>query len=176
MRRDVGNTQGTAPLVCRAEDQEAGPVGAPGQWPPSPSQGLCGRRGAEAQQGHDIGIFRYCKHIAVTSETISRFFYPDIRISRYFLQYRDHIGPDIGEKPDIGFGKERYVPILTRYRSRYREKLDIGPDIVNIGFGKERVCPDIVPISAPILPISGPISGKMTRSSVNRGVLNLSKF
>ncbi len=107
MRKDVGNTQGTAPLVCRAEDQEAGPVGAPEQWPPSPSQGLCGRRGAEAQQGHDIRILA-----------------------------------DIGEKSDI------------------------GPDIGNIGFGKERVCPDIVPISAPILPISGPISGKMTRYRV----------
>ncbi len=56
-------------MVCRAEDQQAGPVGAPGQWPPS--QGLCGRRapGAEAQQGHDIGILRYCIHIAVTSGT-----------------------------------------------------------------------------------------------------------
>jgi hypothetical protein len=99
----------------------------PGQWPPSPSQGLCGRRGAEAQQGHDIGILRYCIQKNSTSKTISSFFYPDIRISRYFLQYRDHIGPDIGEKPDIGFGKER-------------------------------VCPDIVPIS---VPISGknPISG-----------------
>jgi hypothetical protein len=74
VRKDIGTTQGTAPLVCRAEDQEAAPVGAPGQWP----QGLCGRRGAEAQQViyrprcqekrpisevHDIGILRYCMHI-----------------------------------------------------------------------------------------------------------------
>ena len=28
MRKDVGSTQGTAPLVCRAEDQQAGPVAA----------------------------------------------------------------------------------------------------------------------------------------------------
>ena len=51
-------------------------------------------------------------------------------------RYCTDIGTDIGKKPDI------------------------GPDIGNIGFGKERVCPDIVPISAPILPISGLISGK----------------
>ena len=107
----------------------------PGQWPPSPSQGLCGRRGAEAQQGHNIGISRYCIQKNSTSETISSFFDRNIRISRYFLQYRDHIGLDIGEKPDIS------------------EKPDIG-------FGKERVCPDIDPISVPISgkkPISGPI-------------------
>jgi hypothetical protein len=43
----------------------------------------------------------------------------DIRIFRYFLQYRDHIGHDIGEKPDIWFGRNGYVPILTRYCSLY---------------------------------------------------------
>ncbi len=51
----------------------------------------------------------YCD-IAYTSGTISRFFCPYIRIFRYFLQYLDHIGPDIGEKPNIGFGKERVCP------------------------------------------------------------------
>jgi hypothetical protein len=51
----------------------------------------------------------YCD-IAYTLGTISRLFCPDIRIFRYFLQYQDHIGPDIGEKPDIGFGKERVYP------------------------------------------------------------------
>ncbi len=57
-------------------------------------------------------------------------------------RYCTDIGTDIGKKPNI------------------------GPDIGNIGFGKERVCPDIVPISAPILPISGPISGKKTQYRV----------
>ncbi len=57
-------------------------------------------------------------------------------------RYCTDIGTDIGGKPDI------------------------GPDIGDIGFGKERVCPDIVPISAPILPISGPISGKKSRYRV----------
>ena len=76
----------------------------------------------------------YCD-IANTSGMTSGFFGSDIRISRYFLQYRDHIGPDIGENPDIGFGKER-------------------------------VCPDIVPISAFFFPISGPISGKKSRYRV----------
>ena len=56
--------------------------------------------------------------------------------------YCTDIGTDIGKKPNI------------------------RPDIGNIGFGKERVCPDIVPILAPILPISGPISAKMTRYRV----------
>ncbi len=57
----------------------------------------------------------------------------------------------------------RYCTDIGTYIGK---KTDIGPDIGNIGFGKERVCPDIVPISAPILPISGPISGKMTRYRV----------
>jgi hypothetical protein len=78
----------------------------------------------------------------------SVFFGSDIRISRYFLQYRDHIGPDIGEKPDIGFGKERVCPDIDPISVPISEKKnDIGPDIGNIGFGKERVCPDIDPIS-----------------------------
>ena len=83
----------------------------PGQWPPSPSQGLCGRRGAEAQQGHDIGILQYFIHLGkLRRERHRGFFGPDIRIFRYFLQYQDHIRHDIGEKPDIGFGKERVCP------------------------------------------------------------------
>ena len=57
-------------------------------------------------------------------------------------RYCTDIGTDIGKKPDIGH------------------------IFCNIGFGKERVCPDIVPISAPILPISGPISGKKSRYRV----------
>ena len=57
-------------------------------------------------------------------------------------RYCTDIGTDIGKKPDIGHL------------------------FCNIGFGKERVCPDIVPISAPILPISGPISGKKSRYRV----------
>jgi hypothetical protein len=80
-----------------------------------------------------IGSTRY-RYIAIlyTHRTRHRVFYgPDIRIFRYFLQYWDHIGHDIVEKPDIWFGKER-------------------------------VCPDIVPISALILPISG----QMTRYRV----------
>ncbi len=74
------------------------------------------------------------------------------------MQYRDHIGPDIGENPDIGFGKERVCPDIDPISATdIGKKPDIGPDIGNIRFGKELVCPDIVPIWAPILPISGPI-------------------
>ncbi len=62
----------------------------------------------------------------------SVFFGYDIRISRFFLQYQDHIGLDIGEKPDIGFGKERVCP-------------DIDPILEPIS-GK-------IPISGPILVI-----------------------
>ena len=75
----------------------------------------------------------YCD-IANTSGMTSVFFGSDIRISRYFLQYLDHIGPDIGEKPDIGFGKERVCP-------------DIDPISVLISGKKPR--------SGPILVISG---------------------
>ncbi len=42
---------------------------------------------------------------------LSRYPYiPIFFVSQYFLQYWDHIGPDIGENPDIGFGKERVCP------------------------------------------------------------------
>ncbi len=54
----------------------------------------------------------------------------------------------------------------TDIGTNIRKKTDIWPDIGNIGFGKERVCPDFVPISAPILPISGPMSGKKSRYRV----------
>ncbi len=84
--------------------------------------------------------------------------YPDI-----FCNIRTTSGQISVKNPISGLARNGYVPILTRYRSRYREKKsDIRPDIGNIGFGKERVCPNIVPISAQILPISCPISGKMT--------------
>ncbi len=92
----------------------------------------CAAGGGRRRSRDTISVYCDIAYIAVTSETISRFSDPDIRISQYFLQYQDHIGPDIG----------------------------------NIGFGKEQVCPDIVLISAPILPISGPISRKMTRYRV----------
>jgi hypothetical protein len=54
----------------------------------------------------DIGkypISVYCD-IANTSGTMSCFFVHDIRILWYCLQYRVHIGPDIGEIHDIGDG------------------------------------------------------------------------
>jgi len=44
----------------------------------------------------------------------------DIRISRYCLQYRIHIGLDIGEKPDIGGGNKGENRNIGH---------DIGPDI-----------------------------------------------
>ncbi len=68
-------------------------------------------------------------------------------LSRY--PYRDHIGPDIGEKPDTEFGKERVCPDIEERvcrKERVCPDIDIGekPDTE---FGKERVCPDIDPIS-----------------------------
>jgi len=110
----------------RVEDHEAGPIGAcaaGGQGGPPIVPDI--RENARCRK-YTISV--YCD-IANTSGMTSAFFAADIRISRYFWQYRDHIGLDIGEKPDIGFGKER-------------------------------VCPDIDPISVPISgknPISGPI-------------------
>ncbi len=62
------------------------------------------------------------------------FFVPNISIFQYFLQYLDHIGPDIGEKPDMGFGKEQVCP-------------NIDPILLPIS-GKN-------PISGTILVISG---------------------
>jgi hypothetical protein len=70
----------------------------------------------------DIGSTRY-RYIVIlyTHWARHRVFYGlDIRIFRYFLQYLDHIGHDSGEK--------------------FTENPDIG-------FGKERVCPNIDPIS-----------------------------
>jgi hypothetical protein len=113
----------------RAEDHEAGPIGAPGPWPVR----RAGDGGAAGEISSQISkkSHRYRKYtrsvycdIANTSGMTSLFFGSDISISRYFLQYRDHIGLDIGEKPDIGFGKEArngYVPILYRYWYRYYE-------------------------------------------------------
>ncbi len=60
----------------------------------------------------DIGSTRYW-YIAILHTHLEQhqgFFGPYIRTLRYFLQYRDHKGHDIGEKPDIGFGKERVCP------------------------------------------------------------------
>ncbi len=130
MLKDVGSTQGTAPLVCRAEDQEAGPVGAPGQWP----QGLCCRRGAEAQQVihhnryqekrpisevHYIGILRYCIHIGndIGFLMVLISVYSDI-----FCNIGTISGPISVKTPISGLARNGYVPILTRYRSRYRIK------------------------------------------------------
>ncbi len=143
MRKDVGSTQGTAPLVCRAEDQEAGPVAAPGQWP----QGLCGRRGAEAQQVihhsryqekrpisevHYIGILQYCIHIGHDIE----FFVVQISVySDGFCNIGTISGPISVKNPIFGLARNGYVPILTDIG----EKPDIWPSIVNIGFGKEQV-------------------------------------
>jgi hypothetical protein len=118
----------------RVEDHEAGPIGAPGPWPVrrAGDGGEVGEISSPISQKRyryrKFPISVYCD-IANTSGMTSAFFAADIRISRYFWQYRDHIGLDIGEKTDIGFGKER-------------------------------VCPDIDPISVPISgknPISGPI-------------------
>ena len=84
--------------------------------------GQCGRRGAEAQQviyrrPRYLEKCRYRENtisvysdIADISETTSRFWCHDICIFRYRLLYRDHIGHDIGEKPDIGFGNLRVCP------------------------------------------------------------------
>ena len=113
--------------------------------------GQCGRRGAEAQQviyrPRYRGKCRYWENttsvysdIADISETTSRFSCHDICIFRYRLLYRDHIGHDIGKKPDIGFGNLRVcpdiVPIsgpiftisdpISGQKTRYRVKHDIG--------------------------------------------------
>ncbi len=61
----------------------------------------------------DIGSTRYLyiaifhTHREVATGTTSRFFWSRYPYIPIFLQYQDHIRHDIGEKPDIGFGKER---------------------------------------------------------------------
>ncbi len=37
----------------------------------------------------------------------------DLGILRYCLQYRVHIGADVGENPDIGGGKKRVYTDMT---------------------------------------------------------------
>ncbi len=58
---------------------------------------------------HDIGILPYWIHIG---NDIEVFWVPISVYSDIFcnIGIRDHIGHDIGEKPDIGFGKERVCP------------------------------------------------------------------
>ena len=49
----------------RTEDQEAGPIGAPGQWPvrPAGGGGAAGDISSPISGKHDIGILRYSRHI-----------------------------------------------------------------------------------------------------------------
>ena len=58
------------------------------------------------------------------------------------LQYRVHIGADIGEKPDIGGGKKRGSHNLRRYRRHIGADIvfftDIGEKTHDIGGGKKR--------------------------------------
>ena len=94
-----------------------------------------------------------------TLETMSCVFGADIRISRYCLQYRIHIGADIGEKPDIGGGNKpvnRYIG--HDIGSDIEKNADIGSNLHDIGGGKKRVCADMYPISCPISSISDTIS------------------
>ena len=133
--------------------------------------GQCGRRGAAARQaiyrpryrviGSDIVItpISVYSYIDCTSGTMSFVFGADIRISRYCLQYRVHIGPDIGEKPDIGGGSKgvnRYIG--PDIRSDIGKNADIGSNLHDIGGGNKGVCADMYPISYPISSISDPIS------------------
>jgi hypothetical protein len=152
VRKHVGSTQGTAPLVCRAEDQQAGPVGAPGQWPP----GLCCRRpGGGAYrpryQGkrpmsevHDIGILRYCKHIGndIGFFLVPISVYPDI-----FCNIGTISGPISVKNPISVLARNGYVPILYRYRYRYREKTRYRAHFLQYrvwqGTGMSRYCTDI---------------------------------
>ena len=80
----------------RAEDQEAGPVGAPGQWPVRPAGG-----GGAAGDTSSLISARDRKYtISVYCDIcihIGHDIYPDICILRYFLRYQGHIGHDIGE-------------------------------------------------------------------------------
>ena len=88
----------------------------------------------------------------------------DIRISRYCLQYRIHIGADIGEKPDIGGGNLRVNRnIGPDIGSDIGKNADIGSNFHDIGGGNLRVCSDMYPISDTILTISGTISASKTR-------------
>jgi hypothetical protein len=107
----------------RAEDQEAGPVGVPGQWPCGGQRGWWGAAAGAASapaapisctspQYRKTPISVYCD-IDSTSETMSLKIGADLGILRYCLQYRVHIGADVGEKPDIGGGKKRVYTDMT---------------------------------------------------------------
>ena len=64
----------------------------------------------------------------------------DIRISRYCLQYRIHIGLDIGEKPDIGGGNKGDIRNIGHDIGPDIEKnADIGSNFHDIGGGNKRV-------------------------------------
>ncbi len=64
----------------------------------------------------------------------------DIRISRYCLQYRIHIGLDIGEKPDIGGGnKGENRNIGHDIGPDIGKNADIGSNFHDIGGGNKRV-------------------------------------
>ena len=154
MRKHVGRTQGTAPLVCRAEDQQAGPLGAPGCLGPAPSAdpfSFGHRKSIWNLAKPDIGVF---PDIGSPTDTISG------HMSRYrgFLltRYRDmsHV--------------TRYrVPISGTYPISGHHVTDIVnhiPDIgINIGYNIR--CPDIGDMISRYrcqyrVPISGvPISG-----------------
>ncbi len=83
----------------------------------------------------------------------------DIRILRYCLQYRIHIGADIGKNPDIGGGKKgvnRYIG--HDIVSDIEKNADIESIFHDIGGGKKGVCADMYPISDTISSISDTIS------------------
>ena len=111
----------------------------------------------------DIGILWYCIHIGndiVIFWTRHLYILILVAISGpYRAWYRWKTRYRVWQ----GMGMVRYWPDIM---SDIGKKHDIGHDFENIVYGKERVCHDIVTISAPKFTISGPISGKMTRYRV----------
>jgi hypothetical protein len=107
----------------RAEDQEAGPVGVPGQWPCGGQRGLRGAAAGAASapaapiscnwpQYRKMPTSVYCD-IDSTSETMSVNLTPRSVYCDIVLQYRVHIGGDIGENPFIGEAKKRVYTDIT---------------------------------------------------------------
>ena len=78
------------------------------------------------------------------------------------LQYRIHIGADVGEKPDIGSGNLRVPHNLRRYRHNIGADIgvfaDIGAKTHDIGTISEVATYGYPIIYADIGVISGPIS------------------
>ncbi len=118
----------SVPVVYRdskpAEDQEAGPVGAPGQWPVRQAGGGCplsapmsDRTSLLSDVRNDVGTLglRY-PYILILSPILARMsatisVYPDI-----VSNIRSYIRYDIRDVPDLVGGKNRV-------------NLNIGPDI-----------------------------------------------